>query len=331
MEFGLAIDFGSRTETLSNRLRSTVPLLELAETLGFTSIWAGEQYPTSDDYFHLPAPLQILAALAPQTGLTLGTGVTLLPAWDPLRLAYEVAVLNEIADGRLILGIGVGTPALAARFGTSPERLGDRLDETLQALRAMWSGNTDFHGELINMAAPIHPRPIRTPGPDIWVGGLVKRSASRAAVFGDGWYGATSYGLAHDITRQADRYRLACIANGQPVGAVSVNRLVALAPTDQAARLECGPYLEPVLDFYADRKVLADRQGVPLTTGQGSLLDFVGDDVAMIGSPSTVNTIIEAYAAAGVTHIQARVRPGDMPMAMVARTIKLLGEEVIRR
>jgi len=75
----------------------------LAERHGFDSLWVGQHFPAGPVLFHPPSPLLILAAVAPQTGLTLGTGVLLLPMWHPVTLAYEMAVLDQLCGGRRVL------------------------------------------------------------------------------------------------------------------------------------------------------------------------------------------------------------------------------------
>ena len=98
---------------------------------------AGESYPSGADSFHLASPLLALAVLARQTSLVIGTGVTLLPAWDVLRLAYDAANLDQLSEGRLVLGIGLGTPALWRRFGKASDDVAQRTDEALLALKAL--------------------------------------------------------------------------------------------------------------------------------------------------------------------------------------------------
>src|SRR5215207_9458439 len=116
MQFGLALDFMTAERTLAEQLDRYVQLIQVAERHGFDSVTAGEGYITRPASGHLPAPLLALAALAPRTTLRLGTGVTLLPGWQPLHLAYESAVLDQLTGGRLILGVGLGTPPLYRRF-----------------------------------------------------------------------------------------------------------------------------------------------------------------------------------------------------------------------
>ncbi len=331
MEFGLALDLGTERTTLDRVLDEYVPLLDLAERQGFTSVWAGETYPTGPGYFHLPSPLLALAALAPRTRLGLGTGVTLLPMWPPLRLAYDAAVLDQLCGGRLVLGLGLGAPPTWARFGVPREGLADRIDETLALLRALWSGANGYHGKVLSVEGGIAPRPIQPGGPPLWVGGLVARSARRAARYGDGWYASSNYRFV-EIERQAARYRAALAAEGKdPATAiVSVNRLCFLAPTPEQVRRQGGEYVERVLRRYAAGAGLRGPNDEALRPDQ-PLLEIVADQHCLVGSPETVAARLADYARVGVTHVQLRVAPGDMPADLVAQSITLAGERLIPR
>src|SRR5947207_13386162 len=96
VKFGLALDLQSAGRTLGEQIERLLPIIHLAEGYGFDLVSAGETYPTRPGGGHVPSPLMMLAALAPNTRIRLGTGVTLLPAWHPLKLAYDVAVLDQI-------------------------------------------------------------------------------------------------------------------------------------------------------------------------------------------------------------------------------------------
>lgn len=330
IQFGLALDLGAMRTTLQERLDAFVPLLRLAERYGFRSVWAGEAYPTAAaGSFHLPAPLLALATLAPRTSLRLGTGVTLLPAWQPLRLAYEAAVLDQLSGGRLVLGVGAGGPGLWARFGVAAATVGDWLDEALAALRALWAGEPGYRGPLLTIEGGVGPRPVQPGGPPIWVGGLAPRAARRAAQYGDAWTASTGYSL-QEIRRQIARYHAALARLGKDPTAASAgaNRLTFLAETPERARAQGGPYLERMLRYYATRQGLRAADGTPVPA-DAPLLDTVGDEYCLLGSPETVAARLEAYARAGLTHVQLRVAPVDMPLELVAQTITLAGEHLL--
>src|SRR5690242_18358984 len=106
LTFGVALDFGSKQRPLHAQLERQSALLSHCEAAGFQIVAAGES--ASPGAFHLPNALLVLASLAQRTRLRLCTGVALLPAYSPRRLALDAAELDQLSGGRLILGIGLG-------------------------------------------------------------------------------------------------------------------------------------------------------------------------------------------------------------------------------
>jgi alkanesulfonate monooxygenase SsuD/methylene tetrahydromethanopterin reductase-like flavin-dependent oxidoreductase (luciferase family) len=329
--FGLALDFWSNQKPLSRHLDEYARLLKIAEGYGFNSVWAGENRPVKPQPGHTPSPLLVLASLASRTSLRLGTGVTLLTLWQPLRLAYDGALLDQLSDGRLTLGVGVGTGPVMKRYGVPPEEAASRVDDTLRLLKALWAGADHYHGQHFRVDGGVVPGPVQPGGPPIWLGGTVNRSVQRAAELGDGWYGATQYHFEL-IRRQASRYRAALEARGtQAAGAtVAINRTTFLAPTDEQARREGKPYVTDVLKFYAAFGAITDAEGNPLDR-HSDLFERVGDEICFVGSPASCITSMERYVDAGVTQFNLRVSMGDMPGELVERSIRLLGEQVLPR
>ena len=325
-EFGLAIDFGTERASLDKVLDEIAPLLSLAEEQGFHSVVAGQTFPTRPGFVHLPSPLMILAALAPRTKLRLGTGVTLQPGWHLLNLAYDGAILDQLSGGRFFLGIAVANQRDWARFGFERSTVGQRFDELLQALKALWSGAKGFDGQFVRTDQPILPLPLQPGGPPILVGGMSPRAAHRAAAYGDGWYAATQYRLGA-VVEQIGRYKAALAERGKPAErpVVAINRLCCLADSDQQALDEGRQYVTRVLRAYASSGALKEDPDDP------RLLDKVLGEVALAGSPETVARLMQPYVDAGVTRFELRVAPGDMPPELVARTIRLAGERLIPR
>ncbi len=176
-------------------------IAELAESLGYDSLWTGEHVvlpsprvepsPMDPDEPILD-PLVALAHLAAHTErIRLGTGVIILPQRNPLVLAKQVASLDVLSEGRLILGVGVAylEPEMAA-IGVPMERRGARADEYLAAMRSLWEDEAPaFHGEFVDFeGVDAHPRPVQRPLPVV-VGGHSERAFRRAARHADGWYG----------------------------------------------------------------------------------------------------------------------------------------------
>src|SRR5213596_1367547 len=97
--FTAQIPVGSR-RTFAREYRETLDLVRLAEAVGFSSAWVSEHHGASDGY--LPSLLVMLAALAEATSeIALGTGVILTPLHDPIRLAEDAAVVDNLSGGRL--------------------------------------------------------------------------------------------------------------------------------------------------------------------------------------------------------------------------------------
>jgi probable F420-dependent oxidoreductase len=173
----------------------------LAESLGYDSLWAGEHVvlpspraapsPMEPDEPILD-PLVALAHVAAHTQrIKLGTGVIILPQRNPLVLAKQVASLDVLCGGRLILGIGVAylEPEMRA-IGVPMEGRGARADEYLAAMRALWEEEApSFSGRHVEFeGVDAHPRPVQRPLPVV-VGGHTRAAHRRAARAADGWYG----------------------------------------------------------------------------------------------------------------------------------------------
>src|ERR671922_2791863 len=174
--------------TFRQEYHDVVELTRLAETLGFDSAWVSEHHGSSDAY--LPSLLPMLAAMAAATDrVQLGTGVMLVPFHDPLRLAEDAAVVDQISGGRLILGLGLGWREEEFRMFDVPvrERV-SRTSETVQILRKAWTGDRFSHdGRMFRFdAVKVTPAPARVPGPPIYLGGFVEEAVRPAGGVGAG-------------------------------------------------------------------------------------------------------------------------------------------------
>ena len=169
------------------------PLLTLgerAETLGYDSLWVG------DSLMALPRhePITLLAAVAARTKrVALGTAV-LLPGWrNPAVLAHQVATLDQVSEGRVILGVGIAsdTPTIRADFqaaGVPFEKRVGRLLEGKRLCRALWSGEpVDWQGRWAIEGRTLGPVPVQSGGPPIWIGGSVPATIERVGRHFAGW------------------------------------------------------------------------------------------------------------------------------------------------
>lgn len=171
----------------------TAPLLELAvraERLGFDSLWVGDSLLARPRH----EPLILLAAVATRVPrVEIGTAVLLPALRNPVLLAHQVATLDQIAEGRLILGVGIAADlaSIRAEFtaaGVPFEKRVGRLLEGLRLARALWTGQpVSWDGRWKVENAVLGPTPYRAGGPPIWIGGSLPASRERAGRYFDGW------------------------------------------------------------------------------------------------------------------------------------------------
>ncbi|MBV8739341.1 MAG: LLM class flavin-dependent oxidoreductase, partial [Alphaproteobacteria bacterium] len=172
----------------------TGPLLALAEraeALGYDAVWVGDSLlarPRHD-------PLTLLTAVAARTRrVSVGTAVFLPALRNPVVLAHQLATLDRISQGRLVLGAGIATDVanIRAEFtaaGVPFEGRVGRMMEGLRLARALWTGQpVDWEGRWSVKGGVLGPTPHRPGGPPIWLAGSVRPAFERAARHFDGWF-----------------------------------------------------------------------------------------------------------------------------------------------
>ena len=194
MQFGVHLPHIGRKATPDLIRRAALQ----AEALGFDDVWVSEHIIVPADAPYPPSPafyepvLTLTWAAACTRKIRLGTSVLVLPMRHPLPLAKELATLQNLSEGRLILGAGVGWmeaefAALGARF----HERGKRMDEGLALMRAVWTEDPvtfpTTHIEAQVEAMRMQPLPC-APIP-VWIGGASAPALARAARH-DGWHGS---------------------------------------------------------------------------------------------------------------------------------------------
>ncbi len=190
---------------------TAVEVAKAAEAAGFESLWTGEHIVLPDPQTPAsPLPpdtpmLDTIVALtwlaAHTTTIRLASGIILLPLRNPLVLAKELASVDVVSGGRLIVGLGTGylEPEFDA-IGVPMARRGERTDDYLRALRAVWTMDQPaYTGEFVSFSGvDAQPRPVQRPTPPIVIGGGSPAAYRRAVTAGHGWYG-----FALDVDRTA--------------------------------------------------------------------------------------------------------------------------------
>lgn len=173
---------------------SMLSAAEKAEDLGYDSIWVGDSVLARPRH----EPISLLAGVAARTKhVELGTAVLLPALRNPVMLAHQVATVDQISEGRLILGVGIATdvPNIRAEFAAAgvpfEKRVGTML-EGLRLCRSLWTGEpVDWDGRWPISQGVLAPTPSRPGGPPIWIGGSVEPAMKRAGGEFDGWFPST--------------------------------------------------------------------------------------------------------------------------------------------
>lgn len=287
MKFGLMF-----TNTgMGSTAQGARALAILAEELEFESLWTVEHVVVPSGYesaypydrsgkmaggaeeFDLPDPLIWLAYVAALTErIKLATGILIVPQRNPLVTAKEVATLDALSGGRMILGVGVGWLAEEfAALGVPFDDRGRRHDDYVEAMRALWTQDkASVHNTYANFDNCIsRPRPTNGTVP-IVVGGHTTRAAKRAARIGDGFFPGsggleelrTAFGIVRDecavIGRDPSEIELTASGGGRDIDELST-RIEALAELG-VTRVILAPMPEERLRALAGG--LADRFGM---------------------------------------------------------------------
>jgi len=247
-------------------------LVTAAEDVGIESVWTVEHvlvpsgyesaYPYSADGkmqgpedMPIPDSFTWLAYVAALTSkIKLATGVAILPQRNVVYTAKEIATIDQLSGGRVILGVGAGW--MKEEFeavGVPFERRGARTDEYIKALRALWGDEkVDFQGEFVNLPGVYcRPQPVNKSVP-IVIGGHSEVSARRAGRLGDGYF--PGRGDEATLTRILKVMRDAADEAGRDPSQIEVSAGGALDPAgiEKMAELGVSRIMIPPLAFDPD-------------------------------------------------------------------------------
>jgi alkanesulfonate monooxygenase SsuD/methylene tetrahydromethanopterin reductase-like flavin-dependent oxidoreductase (luciferase family) len=219
---------------LADRYEATLEMAEWADHHGCLAVSLSEHHASDDGY--LPSPLVMAAAIAARTtNVAIAINALIAPFYDPLRLAEDVAVVDQISRGRLALTIAAGyADHEFEMFGVSPSDRPAIIRKTVETLRNAWTGEPfEFRGRRVR----VQPTPAQAGGPPIILGGSSEGAARRAARIADGFIPS--------IEEAWPPYRDECLKLGKadPGPGMGVNaHVVFMAEDPEAAWAEYGPY-----------------------------------------------------------------------------------------
>jgi probable F420-dependent oxidoreductase len=320
--------------SFAEEYRTILELSREAEVLGFDSIWVSEHHGSSDGY--LPSLLPMLAAIAAVTErVKLGTGVMLAPMHNPLRLAEDAAVVDNISDGRLILGLARGWREEEFRMFGVPE--GERLARTLEPveiLRRAWTGERfSFQGKAYSYQdVKVTPTPARPGGPPIYLGGFEEKTVRRSGKLADGYIRSRSdLEASKEAVRWAEEGAREAGRDPDALGfALLQNAFVARDGEDAWAKVRDG--VNHQIGVYAAWRAGADTPENPALT-----VPDVGDEtlksLTIHGTPAEVLSELEpianAFAGREEFHLIVRLHYPGMDHETAREAVELFGTEVL--
>ncbi|MEE9147247.1 MAG: LLM class flavin-dependent oxidoreductase [Candidatus Tectomicrobia bacterium] len=335
MQFGLFYEWPNPAlRQWKSLFEEGIEQIQYSEALGFDYCLIAEHH--FSNYGNSPAPLLQALYIGQRTKrLKIGTAAVILPVWQPLRLAEEIAVLDNLIDGRFLCGIGRGyQPYEMAGFGVNVEESRKKFHETLEVLLAAWTQEESFtyDGEYVQIATPVtvFPKPLQQPHPPFLLMGTSVESMHLAArldmlPFSSGMMGTAGVHAQYGALVHAH----AALSKPTHNLRLGLQCMTHVAPTDAEAYAEV-PYAR--WQTRAQRGL--NRQDV--TNGRVNASPYAGEldeetylDRLFFGSPETVIAKLKRAASVGVTHISNWMMFGGIEHEKLMRSIRLMGEEVI--
>lgn len=246
--------------------------------------------------------LAFLAGVTSGRDIRLGVAVLCLPYRNPIIAARQIANIDVLSDGRLILGVGVGAPQDTGNRDfevLSTPRAGryERTEEYVRTMTTIWTDDVStFSGEYVMLPpTEFFPKPIQKPKPPIWIGGSGPKARRMVATFGDGWLPGLTM-RPPDFPEKIDEIR----GIAQEIGRADFDLEVgieitgaSIATSSSEARRSANRTLESVVRGYG-----GGSHGSVTIDG---LLEFT-----LIGSPDEINQKVDAYVANGVDHFELK-------------------------
>jgi alkanesulfonate monooxygenase SsuD/methylene tetrahydromethanopterin reductase-like flavin-dependent oxidoreductase (luciferase family) len=311
-----------------------------AEELGYEGFWVGEHhFQASQRVF--PSPQMILAAISQRTKrLRLGTGVSVLPVNDPIRLAEDMAELDLLSDGRVCFGTGRGyQPHEFAGFNIAMESSKERFWECLEIIRLAWTQERfSYTGKFYRYEdIALMSRPLQKPIPPIWVAAASPGSAEEIARRGYAFSCApfASSPSPEEVSAQLSRYRQTFIENGhgKPIDDLPHVFWTYVADTTDQALKEAEVGMKRKLGSSTKVWVKPGVSGYETFAKIGQFLASATidqlDALSIFGDPTRCLEKIKTYNAAGLTHLLLMFDWGAMPQKRIFHSMELFSKCVM--
>ncbi|HEY3260788.1 MAG TPA: LLM class flavin-dependent oxidoreductase [Pseudonocardiaceae bacterium] len=301
--------------------------VEAAQRNGVSYLTIGQHFLYGDLRWLQPIPTLARLAAELDDGVTLATMIVQVPLHHPVALAEELATLDIMTRGRLVVGVGAGYRADEfTAFGVDFGQRFAMLEEGLALIRRLWTEDeVSFHGRYwtLDSARP-HIRPWQQPHPPLWLGAMTEIGVRRSARLADGWP-VTPETKIPDLVRLMSLYEDERERLGRPQVRHPLRREIVPAPTTDDAFRRFELMAKERLIAYA-RRQLATRDAGEL---ESSFRELAAKE-AFLGTPAEcIRQIRELAAIVPIDPIIVRAQWPGMPADQVVEYLDELGEEVI--
>lgn len=292
---------------------------------GLDSAWVSEHHFTEDDY--LSGTMPALGALAAVTeDVELGTCIALAPLYDAVRLAEDVATVDNISGGRTTLGLAIGSnPDEFDAFGVPREERVDRLTDAVNVCRAAWSpGPLEYDADFHDVSPEVNVTPKPAHDVPVMLGGSAKPAVRRAARTADAWCAPSALSVG-GVRKRVEDVRSVREAEGLD-GDFGIYVLQHGFVADSA---------EEAWDAMADGYLYLQRRYAELFSGES--VDSLSDErvaelreQAIFGSPETVVGELERYrdALGDDVHVVLRTYYPGIGTDRMVECVERLGRDV---
>jgi alkanesulfonate monooxygenase SsuD/methylene tetrahydromethanopterin reductase-like flavin-dependent oxidoreductase (luciferase family) len=229
-----------RSVSPQQQFRDLMRQVEAAQLNGFSHIALGQHFLYGDLRWLQPVPVLARIAAEVDRGVRLVTNIMIGSLYHPVTLAEELATLDIVSEGRLIVGLGIGyRPEEFELLGVPRRERGARLDELIDVMQRLWTERwVDFEGRFFSLSgATPHIQPLQDPHPPIWIGGHTEAGAARAGRAGDGFIvppGASRDDIASLLAVVEEGF----VSRGRKLTATPLRRNVWVSTSREAGMVE---------------------------------------------------------------------------------------------
>jgi alkanesulfonate monooxygenase SsuD/methylene tetrahydromethanopterin reductase-like flavin-dependent oxidoreductase (luciferase family) len=343
MRVGIFVEETRRGLDQTAAMHEALRVADRAEAGGLDGVWLGEIHCLPDRSV-LSAPLLVASAIAARTRrIRVGTAVHLLPLNNPVRIAEEVATLDQLSEGRFDFGIGrSGSPRAYDAYGIPYTESQARFREALDILKKAWTGQPFTHDGIFHRGsgARVAPRPYQDPHPPMRMAALSTETFLEVARLGLAVFVGLRSTDIPELAAQLRDYRRAWTEAGHAgLGSVYLRIPLYAAPTHAAA--VCEP--RESIEYYFKRQAEFALAGVgragtrPAEELQeqarkqaGLSYDQILEDRVAFGSPAgLIDRLRRLKADLGLDGAVVELNPGGLiPGELEMRSLDLLAREV---